>query len=224
MPTKPRRPRDPAKEKLWRRIIRRHQQSDLSVRAFCQDEGLKVCNFLWWRRELNRRDREKAGFLPDPSTEAPAETPASHVFLPVRVVDAEFAPPRPAPPIEIVLNGGPTVRVPIGCVLRLRPDVCRSRRDRGRVLGSRPEEVLRITDLRAGAGSRGVGAHPAALDLPDILPPSSQAAASPERSTSQGEPRLPSEEGIPAAREPVGPLNSFAVGYSTYLALGQPRY
>jgi hypothetical protein len=42
MPTKPRRRRDPAKEKLWRRIIRRHQQSDLPVHAFCQNEGLKV--------------------------------------------------------------------------------------------------------------------------------------------------------------------------------------
>lgn len=69
---------------FWRRIIRRHQQIDLPVRAFCQEEGLKVCNFLWWRRELNRRDREKAVLLPDSSTKAPAEPTASHVFLPVR--------------------------------------------------------------------------------------------------------------------------------------------
>jgi hypothetical protein len=123
MPAKPRRPRDPAKEKLWRRIIRRHQQSDLPVRAFCQNEGLKVCNFLWWRRELDRRDRVEAGLLPDSSTKAPAEPPASHVFLPVRVVDAEFAPPRPAPPIEIVLNGGPAVRVPVGFGPRTLGDI-----------------------------------------------------------------------------------------------------
>ena len=123
MPAKPRRPRDPAKETLWRRIIRRHQQSDLPVRAFCHKEGLKVCNFLWWRRELSRRDREKAGFLPDLSAKAPAEPPAAHVFLPVRVVDAEFAPSRPAPPIEIVLNGGPTVRVPPGFDPRTLGDI-----------------------------------------------------------------------------------------------------
>ena len=108
MPAKPRRPRDPAKEKLWRRIIRRHQQSNLPVRAFCQNEGLKVCNFHWWRRELSRRDRETAGSLPGSSTKAPAEPTVAGVFLPVRVVDAEFAPPRHDPPIEIVLNGDGT--------------------------------------------------------------------------------------------------------------------
>ncbi len=115
--------RDPAREKLWRRTIREQERSGLAVRAFCQSEGLKVCNFLWWRRELNRRDREKAGFLLDSSTKAPAEPPAAHVFLPVRVLDAEFALPRTAPPIEIVLNGGPTVRVPTGFDPRTLGDI-----------------------------------------------------------------------------------------------------
>jgi hypothetical protein len=46
MPTQPRRPRDLAKEQLWRRILRRHQQCDLPVSAFCREEGLKVANFL----------------------------------------------------------------------------------------------------------------------------------------------------------------------------------
>ena len=115
--------RDPAREKLWRRTIREQERSGLAVRAFCQSEGLKVCNFLWWRRELIRRDREKAGSLPDSSTKGPAEPSAAHVFLPVRVVDAEFAPPRTAPPIEIVLNGGPTVRVPTGFDPRTLGDI-----------------------------------------------------------------------------------------------------
>ena len=110
MPTQPRRPRDLAKEQLWRRILRRHQQTDLPVSAFCQREGLKVANFLWWRRELNRRDREKTGPLPDSSIKQPAEQPAGPAFLPVRVIDAGLALPRPAPPIEIVLPAGSTVR------------------------------------------------------------------------------------------------------------------
>ena len=59
MPTKPSRPRDLAKEQLCGRIIRRHHRTDLPVRAFCQREGLKIANFLWWRRELTRRDQEK---------------------------------------------------------------------------------------------------------------------------------------------------------------------
>jgi len=115
--------RDPAREKLWRRTIREQERSGLTVRAFCRREGLKVCNFLWWRRELNRRDREQAGSLPASSTKGPAEPSAAQVFLPVRVVDVEFAPPRTAPPIEIVLNGGPTIRVPTGFDPRTLGDI-----------------------------------------------------------------------------------------------------
>jgi hypothetical protein len=49
MPAKPRRRRDPAEEKHWRRIIQRYQQSDLPVRVFCQNERLKVG---WWIRVI----------------------------------------------------------------------------------------------------------------------------------------------------------------------------
>ena len=114
MPPKACRPRDLAKERLWRSIIRRQQQSDLPVHAFCRNEGVKVGNFHWWRRELNRRDREKTGPLPDSSIKQPAEQPAGPAFLPVRVIDAGLALPRPAPPIEIVLPAGSTVRVAPG--------------------------------------------------------------------------------------------------------------
>src|SRR5882757_8717409 len=114
MPAKRRRRRDPAKEKLWRAIIRRHQESSLSVRDFCEREGLKDGNFLRWRRELDRRDREKTPERPKLATKEPTELRESPVFLPVQVVDADLLPTRPTPPIEIVLDGGPTVRVPAG--------------------------------------------------------------------------------------------------------------
>jgi hypothetical protein len=123
MPTKPRRPRDLAKEQLWRRIIRRHQQTDLPVSAFCQREGLKVGNFLWWRRELTRRDQEKTALPPGPLTKGPSQPPIAPVFLPVRVVEANLAPPPPAPPIEILVNDGLTVRVPCGFDPRTLNDI-----------------------------------------------------------------------------------------------------
>jgi hypothetical protein len=103
--------RDPAREKLWRRAIRDQERSGLSVHVFCEREGLKDGNFFRWRRELDRRDREKSTAIPNPATEGATGPRVSSVFLPVRIVDADPAPSRPAPPIEIVLDGGTTVRV-----------------------------------------------------------------------------------------------------------------
>jgi hypothetical protein len=123
MPTRARRPRDLAKEQFWRRIIRRQQQSDLPIRAFCQLEGLKTANFLWWRRELTRRDQEKTASSPSPLTKRPSQPPVAPVFLPVRVVETDLVPLQPAPLIEIVLHRGPVVRVPCGFDPRTLHDI-----------------------------------------------------------------------------------------------------
>jgi hypothetical protein len=88
-----------------------HARSGLSIAAFCRREGLAPHAFRWWRREIDRRDRRGTT---DEEVQAPS--PASELalhsaFVPVQVVpDA----PKPVPersPIEIVLPGGPTVRV-----------------------------------------------------------------------------------------------------------------
>jgi hypothetical protein len=100
--------RDPAREKFWRRAIRQQRRSGLSVRDFCRREGLRDWTFRWWRQELARRDHERPAALPGEPTET------APVFLPVRVVDPEAVALRTAPPIEIVLPTGPTVRVPPG--------------------------------------------------------------------------------------------------------------
>ncbi len=69
MPARRRRRPDPAKVKLGRGIIRRHQGSGLSLHALCAREGSKDCNFLQGRRELSRRDREKNTAIPNSSAE-----------------------------------------------------------------------------------------------------------------------------------------------------------
>src|SRR5262249_44688062 len=100
--------RDPAREKFWRRTIREQQRGGLSVRDFCRPEGLRDWTFPWRRQALARRDHERSAA---PSAEPAEVTPS---FLPVRVVDLEVVADRTAPPIEIVLPAGPTVRVPFG--------------------------------------------------------------------------------------------------------------
>jgi transposase len=113
--------RDPAREKFWRRTIRDQQLSGLSVRDFCDREGLKDWTFRWWRQELGRRD-----LVPSAASRGEQEvepTGAAPVFLPVRVVDLEAVSPRPVPPIEIVLPTGMVVRAPSGFDPRTLGDV-----------------------------------------------------------------------------------------------------
>jgi hypothetical protein len=113
--------RDPARERFWRRTIRRQERSGLAVPECCRREGLKDGAFRWWRQELARRDQQ-----PSPASQGEPErvpTDAAPAFLPVRVIDLEAVSTRPAPRIEIVLNGGPTVRVPPGFEPRTLGDI-----------------------------------------------------------------------------------------------------
>ena len=90
----PGRPRDQHKERQWQRWIDQWRASGLSVRAFCARHRLPTPTFYAWRRRLRRRAAEPAPFLP------------------VQVVPD--TPPHPASPLEVVLAGGPVVRVPAG--------------------------------------------------------------------------------------------------------------
>ena len=113
--------RDPAREKFWRRTIRRQQRSGLTVREFCGREGLKDWTFRWWRQELVRRDRHPSAALGGEQEGEPTQAPPA--FLPVRVVDLEAVSPQPVPPIEIVLPTGMVVRAPSGFDPRTLGDV-----------------------------------------------------------------------------------------------------
>ena len=48
---------DPAKERFWRRTIKRWEKDDLTIRAFCEQERLSAASFHWWRGELKKRDQ-----------------------------------------------------------------------------------------------------------------------------------------------------------------------
>jgi len=75
------RARDLAKEAAWRRRVDRQADSGLSIRAWCGRHGVAESGFHWWRRELARRDAERA-----PSVRRVAEGQAAS-FVPVDVID-----------------------------------------------------------------------------------------------------------------------------------------
>ena len=96
---------------------------DLPISAFYRREGLQLANYCWWRRELTRRDQEKPASSTGPLAKGSSQPPVAPVFLPVRVVETDLAPPQPAPLIEIVLHSGPVVRVPCGFDPRTLNDI-----------------------------------------------------------------------------------------------------
>ncbi len=93
--------RDVGKERLWRDRLTRQASSGQSVRAFCQEEGVKESAFFYWRREIARRNGVNAA----PNKKAKH----SEALASVVVIDE----PRGAmtAPIEVVLSGGVVVRV-----------------------------------------------------------------------------------------------------------------
>ena len=66
--------------------------SGLTIRAFCERYDLSQPSFYAWRREIQRRDA------------------TSDPFVPVQLVPDEHS--TPASLFEVVLPGGPTLRVP----------------------------------------------------------------------------------------------------------------
>ena len=75
---------DPARERFWRRTIRRQERSGLPVRDFCRREGLKDWTSRWCRQELSRRDQQAAST--HRAGQAGPVTEAAPAFLPVRVI------------------------------------------------------------------------------------------------------------------------------------------
>ena len=60
----PNHPQGSSKEQLWRAVVRRWRASGLSVRAFCQQQGIAQPTFYAWRRTLAQRDAETVNFVP----------------------------------------------------------------------------------------------------------------------------------------------------------------
>ena len=55
-------PRDPRKERFWRRAIKRWRQSGLTAQAFCTENGLSQASLYAWQRILAQRDAETVPF------------------------------------------------------------------------------------------------------------------------------------------------------------------
>jgi len=95
--------RSAAKEACWRERLQSQAGSEISVRAFCRREGLSEPSFYSWRRELGKRDRQRAAGADDRMTRAAAGS-AGLVSVDVIGVLGEAT-------LEIAIDGGVVIRL-----------------------------------------------------------------------------------------------------------------
>jgi hypothetical protein len=110
-----RRRRDPEKERLWRRLVKKWQRSGLNVREFCDWQALSEPSFYAWRRELAIRARERAAAGTARVTERASDDPANNPqFLPVQVVADGSHERETGGCLEVRLPSGVQLRIPSG--------------------------------------------------------------------------------------------------------------
>jgi hypothetical protein len=99
----------------WRDVIRRQEESGLSVAAFCREEQVAPASFFAWRKKLAEADQQHENAAPEqnaknavPERDANASPAVGAKFMPI-----ELAPwPQNAANFEIVHPDGYRVVVP----------------------------------------------------------------------------------------------------------------
>ena len=120
--------KDLALERAWRQRVAGQAKSGLTVRAFCEREGLVVHQFTWWRRQVRIRDGQAKATKKKPAGPARPKrrrsqrpTPRER-FVPVELRHADLS----SASIEIVLDRPPRIAVSTGFDPRLLRDVLRA--------------------------------------------------------------------------------------------------
>ncbi|MDH4073944.1 MAG: transposase [Gammaproteobacteria bacterium] len=89
-------------ERRWREIVRRQAGGGLSVRAFCEAEGVSGASFYNWRRRLRSAGPSRSSAAgPDQGRAPRVDEP---LFVPLALLEA-------APTLEIIHPRGCRVRV-----------------------------------------------------------------------------------------------------------------
>ena len=111
--------RDRRLEAQWRRTIREHVRSGMTIRAFCRTNNLPESGFHFWRRELGRRDLELRK-----ADQKQRNRPSSQAaFVPVRVATHKAEPQTRDAPTP--LAGRVEIELPCGWRVLVTPPVDR---------------------------------------------------------------------------------------------------
>jgi transposase-like protein len=126
-----------AKEAGWRERLKKQAESGLSVRAFCRREGLSEPSFYSWRRELDKRDRQRTSQADAAATRSAAGA-AGLVAVDVVGVPGEAT-------LEIAVAGGVVIRLreeaSAETLTRVLAAACRQRAASAALENAIPSEV-----------------------------------------------------------------------------------
>jgi hypothetical protein len=76
--------RDRAKERYWRQLVRQWRRSGLTAREFGAEQGVSEPSFYSWRREIERRARQrKASAVSTTALPSPDRATPAFIQLPV---------------------------------------------------------------------------------------------------------------------------------------------
>ncbi len=122
--------REMDREAIWRRILRDHAYSGLSIRQFCRDNDLTESAFYFWRRELQRRETQRSQEQRRPPVPKERRDSGGAVRTASQAAAPSFVPVSVSAPvgpetarIEIVLPGGARVHVAAGVERQALADV-----------------------------------------------------------------------------------------------------
>jgi transposase len=102
---------DPKRESFWRQLVSRQSRSGLTVRTFCEREALKETAFYFWRKEIQRRDRQSTARR----TPALSFVELHAAALPPAVAPTSVAPVDRETPLELLLPGDRRLLIRGGC-------------------------------------------------------------------------------------------------------------
>jgi len=73
--------RERRSESTWREIVERQGHSGLSVKAFCEREGIKTASFYVWRSRLQQEARDKSAPTRSPRKARPDKPTGEFIDL-----------------------------------------------------------------------------------------------------------------------------------------------
>ncbi|MFH1738785.1 MAG: hypothetical protein ABIH23_07235 [bacterium] len=102
--------KETGRSRYWRGMVGAWEKSGVTQRAFCEEKGISLSAFCWWRCRFRREERESRGAKGGRKRTRKTALPSSS-FLPVRI-ESGLLDSLGEGVIEVVLRNGRCLRVP----------------------------------------------------------------------------------------------------------------